>query len=146
MINRMTKTRLAGSFVMLSMSLIVGCGSDQLPLSAVSGQVTLNGRPLTNAKVVFLPESGPAASGDLDAEGRFQLTTYTRHDGAVIGQHRVTVVPVVLGVILEPGKLPQPPPPIEGPDIPTRYQQAATSTLRCEVSEDGKPVRLQLVD
>jgi hypothetical protein len=36
-------------------------------------------------------ESGKAAAGGTDADGRFVLSTYKPGDGALIGKHRVSV-------------------------------------------------------
>jgi hypothetical protein len=56
----------------------------------VEGVVTFNGAPLEGAGVLFLPPTGPFAMGTTDAEGHFTLTT-ANHDGALIGEHRVTI-------------------------------------------------------
>ncbi|NQT36376.1 MAG: hypothetical protein HQ581_02740 [Planctomycetes bacterium] len=68
-----------------------GCGSGkELPLGKVSGQVTYQGKPVTDAIVHFLPENGAsAATGVVDSEGRYTLSTHETGDGAVIGKHKV---------------------------------------------------------
>jgi hypothetical protein len=60
--------------------------------------VTLNGKPLANALVVFQPiapekslEAGPGSTGKTDANGAFTLTATTGENGAVVGKHRVTI-------------------------------------------------------
>ncbi|TWT42719.1 DUF4198 domain-containing protein [Botrimarina hoheduenensis] len=82
----------------------IGCDSAPFPLAQVEGQVTLDGKPLSNAKVMFAPvaaageiEAGKAAFGLLDSEGRFTLSTYKQDDGAVVGEHWVTVVNLAEG-------------------------------------------------
>ena len=52
-----------------------GCGSDEMPTTAVSGTVTVDGIPATSGLVYFVPLKGPSAAGKLDSEGHFQLST-----------------------------------------------------------------------
>ncbi|MGL4551752.1 MAG: hypothetical protein ACRC33_11235, partial [Gemmataceae bacterium] len=61
-----------------------GCGR---PLASVEGTVTLDGRPLPDAEVQFLPDptqgtTGPPSSAYTDPDGRYATTT-------VVGTHRV---------------------------------------------------------
>lgn len=77
----------------LLLMLAVGCGGgNPLGLAPVSGRVTLDGTPLADATVSFIPDQGRPASGTTDAEGRFQLTTLTPGDGVLSGDHKVTVM------------------------------------------------------
>jgi hypothetical protein len=73
--------------------LTLGCSS-QNKLIPVSGQVTMNGRPLGNVRVDFHPDPdkgtrGTGSSGTTDAEGKFMLTVAPNQPGAVAGHHRV---------------------------------------------------------
>jgi hypothetical protein len=66
-----------------------GCGGK--PVS-VEGVVTLDGKPVSGAMVVFHPEKGGTqASALTDSEGVFNLTTFNTGDGAFPGSYRVTV-------------------------------------------------------
>lgn len=77
--------------------LLPGCGDTDYELAPVSGKVTLDGKPLAEAKVSFQPESqsgqpnpGPGSYGTTDADGRYTLRTIEPDaDGAVVGQHKV---------------------------------------------------------
>src|SRR5262245_7032238 len=77
---------------------LVGCGSSA-KVVPVSGVVTLNGKPLANAHVVFQPEAsgGKSAVGVgsyaiTDASGGYTLKlSDTDQPGAVVGKHRVEV-------------------------------------------------------
>lgn len=69
---------------------ISGCGN-QNGLVDVSGAVTLDGEPLTTGQIKFFPEDGRPASGPIDSEGRYTLTTYEPGDGAKPGNYDVTV-------------------------------------------------------
>lgn len=73
---------------------IGGCGgSDGPDTEPVTGIVTLDGQPVEGARVVFSPGSGggQAASGVTDAEGKYELTTFSQGDGAVVGNYNVIV-------------------------------------------------------
>jgi hypothetical protein len=76
--------------------LAAGCGEGGLPARApVSGRVTFQGQPLANAQVTFTPigeEAARPATGRTDDQGRYVLGTYTVDDGAMLGQHRVSVI------------------------------------------------------
>lgn len=71
--------------------LAIGCGGPDGPVRvAVSGQVTLDGAPLTSGVIRFIPQTeaaGPAASLSI-VGGQF---TSTAADGPVIGTHRVEI-------------------------------------------------------
>ena len=67
-----------------------GCGGGP-KLFPVSGLVTLDGQPLADAGVLFVPvDKGPAASGTTDAAGKFRLTT-TNRSGAIAGHYGVAI-------------------------------------------------------
>lgn len=62
----------------------------------VSGRVTLDGEPLAGATVVFAPSaegmrSGRPSIGETDEEGEFFLTSISGVDGAVVGEHAVSI-------------------------------------------------------
>jgi hypothetical protein len=75
-----------------------GCGKKagpDLPLVPVSGQVTLDGRPLTGATIAFASDlaqvTGHYGSGAVtDEEGRYQLQTGKKL-GALEGTYTVTI-------------------------------------------------------
>ena len=80
-------------------SIIAGCQRSPYELAPVEGTVTIDGRPLTNARIMFAPvakggeiEAGKPAVGRLGADGSFTLTTYGDNDGAVVGEHWVTII------------------------------------------------------
>jgi len=70
-----------------------GCGSSDPKPIKVSGTVTLDGQPLPDAMVTFLPveKDGQAATGMTDSQGVFSLTTHTTDDGANAGDYKVIV-------------------------------------------------------
>jgi hypothetical protein len=108
------------------------CGrSDRLLLYPVEGTVRCQGRPAVGALVVFHPQDPsekiqklrPAAN--VDAEGRYCLSTYQPRDGAPPGEYRVTVV------WPSPGSGERP-----GPDrLGGRYAKPAQTPLAASVRE-----------
>ncbi|MBI5758053.1 MAG: hypothetical protein HZA46_06000 [Planctomycetales bacterium] len=76
---------------------IVGCGGGgQKPTAKVQGKVTFNGQPVPGGTLSFAPvaaekgnEPGKSASGGVNSDGTYVLSTYTDKDGAVVGKHRV---------------------------------------------------------
>ncbi|MEQ8846715.1 hypothetical protein [Botrimarina sp.] len=82
------------------LALSCGCNSSKFEFAEVRGRVVLDGKPVSEAKVVFMPttinedgESGPYSQGLTDSDGRYELTTQDEHarSGAVVGRHRVVV-------------------------------------------------------
>ena len=72
----------------------LGCGDGGPSLGKVTGKVTMDGQPLPNSLVTFVPEAGGTAStGITDSEGKYQLGHVGRH-GAVVGKHKVSVTTI----------------------------------------------------
>jgi hypothetical protein len=72
-------------------ALLSGCGGE-MKVAPVSGVVTLDGKPLDRASVVFKPEAGGRPSfGVTDENGRFSLAYSMNEDGAEVGPATVTI-------------------------------------------------------
>ena len=120
-----------------------GCNSSKFEFANVEGQVSLDGKPVNQAKVVFMPskptangESGPFSQGVTDAEGRFVLQTVERSPraGAVVGPHRIIVS--TKRARLDPDGLDREI--IEVPEsIPWEYTYYKRSPLRFDVPSGG---------
>lgn len=89
-------SRISLQFALLSSLTLAGCGggADLPPTYPASGTVTLDDKPLANVLVRFHPESGRGAESITDENGKFTLTTFNTADGALEGQHQVTVHPM----------------------------------------------------
>jgi hypothetical protein len=81
-------------FVVLAVCLlaIAGCSDGRPKRVPVSGQVLLDGKPLTHGYIRFSPPDSRASTGSLDSEGKFKLTCFEPGDGVVPGVHQVTVM------------------------------------------------------
>jgi hypothetical protein len=83
------------------MAAAAGCsGGAPAKTHKVTGRVTLDGQPLPNAQVVFIPVSpeGKPAEGDFkqanattESDGSFALGTFATSDGAMAGDYKITV-------------------------------------------------------
>ncbi len=121
---------------------LCGCGDGRPQLAPVTGQVLLDGKPLTFGGVMFQPDKGQPATGVIGADGKFQLSTFDPGDGAAVGRNRVRVT------CYEGQKAAA-----ENPDaemalgrllIPTKYTSIDTSGIVVEVDSSGKEVTIEL--
>lgn len=98
---------------------LLGCGRTTGPTThAVSGTVTLDGKPLATGDVIFYPETEnkPAVMGKLK-EGHYAFRI-------AAGRHRVSIQ----SVGGEPRVLAAGMPPVFKPLVPARYNQATKLT------------------
>jgi hypothetical protein len=86
------------SFLVAGFVGLVLCGCGNQSMAPVKGQVVFNGQPVKNAAVTFSPsgapgqkETGKPGTGFTDEDGRFQLSTFSNYDGALLGTHAVLV-------------------------------------------------------
>ncbi len=129
--------------------LLAGCGGG-LPMGQVTGKVTLDGNPVTSGVVHFVPKKGPAATGPLDENGQYRLTTPGKGLGAVMGTHTIYLTPTSDEAHMEgfsqadyeSGKLaPEEPP---QPFLPNRYLNLSSSGLQREVAAGSQEHDFQL--
>lgn len=78
---------------LLSFALLTGCGDGKIARYPVSGTVMVKGQPYEGARVFLFPIGGDEAFqrerpfGVTDANGRFELTTFQKGDGAPAGEY-----------------------------------------------------------
>jgi hypothetical protein len=88
------KRFLAVAVLTIPILALLGCGDGGPPLGAVSGIVTLDGKPQPNVAVTFIPaEGGSPASGKTDASGKYELFCLDKK-GAPLGKHKVAITTV----------------------------------------------------
>ncbi|RCS43239.1 carboxypeptidase regulatory-like domain-containing protein [Bremerella cremea] len=86
---RLLKTTL--SFTLLSLLFLTGCSASS-GLGDVTGVVTLDGAPLSQAIIFFKPEAeGATAFGRTDENGRYQLTYVGNRQGTLPGVNKVRI-------------------------------------------------------
>ncbi len=104
-----------------------GCGPGEVKLASLipaKGKVTYKGQPLTQGIIRFEPDGGfgRMATGKLQADGTFVLSTYKEGDGVVAGVHKV--------FITDPEKS------LAKDRVFKKYTQAASSGLTADVSPE----------
>jgi hypothetical protein len=135
---RSTASTLSLAFLVTS---LVGCGdSDKLPREAVSGSVSVEGKPLKTGLITFLPNESntPTQGGAVVIEGKY---TIPKNQGLVPGKYRIVITsPEDKGEIIfdktnnAPGL-----PPIPAKEvIPRQYN--SESLLSADVAAGGKNV------
>ena len=76
---------------------LAGCGGNPSypETSPTTGLVTFRGQPLTSGTITYAPvnaqEQRPA-SGQINGQGKFSLSTFRPGDGAMPGEYRIAVV------------------------------------------------------
>lgn len=82
--------RYAACWAGLILGLSLGCNS--AGTTPVAGQVLLDGNPLPNASIQFVPQgSGRDATGGTDAHGNFAMSTNEPRDGVMKGTYKVVI-------------------------------------------------------
>ena len=122
-------------------------------IGPVTGRVTLDGQPLSDATVIFDPreEGGETAVGTTDADGTYELTTivvgHGPQQGAVPGNYHVIITKIVMpdGSPI-PRDMSDADAEAEGARqvVPPRYSDSANVTLVRDVPEDGGTIDFEL--
>jgi 3',5'-cyclic AMP phosphodiesterase CpdA len=122
-----------------------GTKRKQVPTHPARGKVLLDGQPLAGATVALhrltKDKDGKekyvyVADGLTDAGGFVPLSTYTKSDGAPVGEFTATVVKTNRG--FSDGEVPA------KSNIPVRYATPGASPLRVEVKEGANEFTLEL--
>ena len=129
----------------------LGCGKDQnlLPLVPVTGTITLDGKPLDSASVMFIPvgtTKGNGATGYTNEQGKYELSTPKGDRGAPVGEYRV-----VISKMLMPDGTPYSGQsglaPMDSPArevLPPRFSDDTQTKVKATVPEGGGEVNLSL--
>lgn len=84
-----SKASILRCVVLFGMCTLLGCGGPQF--GQVSGQVTLDGKPLPGISVRFEDEGGSASIARTDKTGRYEMQYTVDQMGAPVGKHKVTI-------------------------------------------------------
>lgn len=135
--------------VLILLAAMTGCGGDDR-VGSVRGTVTLDGKPVGDAGVTFMPKAGGRpAFGITAADGTYELTTFEIGDGALIGNHLITITAVdervssktealseelgSLAEVVQPNTRPK-----QVWRVPERYSESDSSGLEFEVKRGEK--------
>ncbi|TWT32029.1 peptidase associated/transthyretin-like domain-containing protein [Blastopirellula retiformator] len=79
--------------LLFAAAIIVGCRpASPANISEVTGTVTVDGKPADSATITFAPiPSGKSSYGRTDDAGHYHLVYTTDIEGALIGEHAVTI-------------------------------------------------------
>jgi len=111
-----------------------GCSDGRPSRVKVSGQVTLEGEPVTTGSVTFKPASGGRiGAGNIQSDGGYLISMYEEGDGLPPGKYLVAIS--------------------SSKDVndttrrwlaPKEYSKATTSGLTAEISEDTDSMNFEL--
>lgn len=120
----------------LLLAITGGCGSG-IDLAPVEGSVEFDGAPLTtfdNAAVVFTPKQGRLATGIIQKNGDFQLSTYGNGDGVMVGIAKLSVSATTKTSSTRDATIEDRYSESQTRDlIPSKFRNPDTSGLTCEV-------------
>jgi hypothetical protein len=140
---RETPTAKVQPFWLFALLVALGCSSSgELTTAPVSGKVTYNGKPVPNGTVMFVPDQGPAATGEIAKDGSYRLTTYNDGDGAVLGNHKISIT----ALQDTSGALPEQRSGTPKALVPRKYLSHETSGLTAEVQSGDNVVDFSLTD
>ena len=148
----MIRSIAAGTFALAA--LVSGCAKKLPEVVPVEGTVTLNGKPLPQASVTFMPmlDSFGAESNSMaetDDEGHFVLTCmHDKQPGAVVGQHVVLVtegqMPDKMRGVQDSSVLDRYLAKRGNRPIPANYGTFTRTDLQVEVKPGGGPLTIDL--
>jgi hypothetical protein len=146
--------------IFASLVFLSGCGEgvvepkwpDTVPCE---GAVTFNGKPLTDAQVMFIPDAsttGQGASGTTDASGKYSLSSRSSKGevvkGIIPGKYRVAfsrmVKPDGTVFVVDPANPVGPATFGAREELPLKYSDPANSIQLAEVKAGGAPVDFDL--
>ena len=129
--------------ILAGLALTAGCHQSP-PLFKTRGVVTFRGKPLTTGVVAFhhTDAKSPLVTGDIRADGTFELGTLQPDDGAAAGEYRVTVTSMTPGHGVEGTDADYRPP---QPLIPLKYMRLDETDLKATVrSANDNDLKLSL--
>jgi hypothetical protein len=151
------------SGLVLAGIITTGCGPEQLDTARVEGVVTLDGEPVPEAEVTFVPVTdgeGMSAVGRTDERGRYRLTAVgtgaesaAAGAGTLPGTYYVGVRKVVIDSALSPDlaeRMDEYEPPTGRDDpqpthiVPQRYNNPRQSGLQKTVEQGENNIPLEL--
>jgi|694.fasta_scaffold39108_6 hypothetical protein len=87
----MLKSVAGVGLLMIALMLQVGCGPSGPEIARVQGTVTMDGKPLPSAIIMFVPVGGRPSVSETDANGKYVLEFSGGRKGAIPGINRVEI-------------------------------------------------------
>jgi hypothetical protein len=109
-------------------------GCDRGPeIASVEGTVTMDGKPLSNATVVFIPENGRPAGGRTDERGHYSLIFTRGRSGALLGKNSIRITTAAEATEAADGT----PIPAQRETIPAKYNSQSTLEFTVEGGKEN---------
>lgn len=133
---------LSRSLLLVSLCILtMGCGgSSRAKTVGVTGVLLLDGAPVPDARIRFVPSNpdGRTAIGDTDAAGKFKLSTFEPGDGIIPGEYDADVTSKVpAGNAVDTSDMAAKIASVEPKDgsVPEKYKDVKTSQLHYTFTE-----------
>ena len=121
-----------------------GCGSKSAHPETVPvhGKVTYKGQPVAKGTITFQSDGGQAATGEIQPDGAYQLSTFSERDGALPGHHKV----MIIADDSDPTQMPGSSPGYKTPKalVPKKYETFEKSGLEANVTKDKPDIDFEL--
>ncbi len=117
--------------IFLAMLMLTGCGG--VSRYPTKGIVMIDNKPLTTGTIMVVPKDGRPATGTINADGSFSLTSVRLDDGVMAGTHEVAII----------SNKPYPNGDIEWL-IPKKYSKSGESGVTLDVKGANDEVRIDL--
>jgi hypothetical protein len=88
---RHIKTTRSLLLLLVTVSFSIGCGPGGPDIASVEGVVTLDGKPLPEASVLFINQEGRPAGAWTDKDGKYKLMFDESRSGAIPGQSQIKI-------------------------------------------------------
>jgi hypothetical protein len=136
--------RLTGALIVGVVAiLIAGCSSEGMehpPTYSVTGKVTYKGETVPKGGISFHGGEGRPASGKIQPDGTYSLSTFSEGDGAVAGHYTVSIVANEADTTKMPRPGEKPPKDL----VPKKYSRPETSGLTADVEKKANEVNFDL--
>ena len=119
--------------------LLGGCANPGPKTAPVKGAITYAGNAVPHGTIMFQPAEGPAATAEIKA-GVYILKTFKDGDGAVLGNHKVTVI----SLPDQSGLLPENRNPLPAPIVPLKFSFPDQSGLSAAVEDKQNVINFDL--
>ena len=134
---------LSAAACLLLAAAVLGCGVGGASKGKVKGKVVANGQPVTAGSITFMPaepkDGDLPASGTVQSDGTFVITTDKAGDGAALGKHQVSFTPPQVEAPEWDGYGTQPPTP------PTPFAGMVVKEAQVEVKSGENDLTIELV-
>ena len=130
----MSKWFVAVACAMMGLSFVVGCGPGGPEIARVEGTITMDGKPVPGAMVLFVPIGGRPSGAETDANGKYVLEFGSAgRKGAIPGKNRVEITTARLAYERDGKNFPA-----VKENIPAQYNR--NTTLEFDVEKGKKNI------